>query len=201
MDTNDQITQDMTAIASLADTVGATHDELTAALAEKRKRAGLLLDTVRASMPTAAFRAIANRVQVGEEFYSGQHNGEVKTYAAWRGAALAGPGVEREKDRDGGFTGTYTGCTLYLTEEGSWVEVTYAGRFDAWQGARCSWEATLTHHADGVAVLAAGFDVTEIVRTLAALLRQQSNGNAGLRARRIREEAERLDAVEILLRK
>jgi hypothetical protein len=93
------------------------------------------------------------------------------------------------------------GCTLYLTEHGSWVQVTYAGRFDAWKGAQCSWEASLTHHADGAAVIAAGFDVAEIVRTLAALLRQQSNGNAGLRARRIREEAERLDAIAILLRK
>lgn len=193
------LTKDVEAIGALAPEVGEAHAALRSALADKRRYEGKLLDSI-VEMVRPALNAIASRVQIGEAFYSGEHNGETKTYSsAFKGAALAGPGVVREKDRDGGFTGAYTGRTLYLTAAGSWVELTYDGSFNQWQGSRCHWQATETRHADGAAVVAAGFDVEEIVRTLAQLLREQASGNASRRAARIRNEAERLDAVRILL--
>lgn len=195
------LAKDVEAIGALAPEVGEAHAALRSALADKRRHEGRLLDSL-VEMARPALNAIASRVQIGEAFYSGEHNGETKSYSsAYKGAALAGPGVIREKDRDGGFTGGYTGRTLYLTAAGGWLELTYEGSFNAWKGSRCHWQATETWHHAGASVVAAGFDVEEIVRTLAQLLREQASGNASKRAERIRHEAERLDAVTILLRK
>ncbi len=178
--------------------VEATAAALAAAIAEENAAGAALLDIaiekIRRALP-----ALASRVQIGDTYRSGGMGQGPEPVAAWRGLCVddtsPGPSSERGGRRD--TRGTFGGDNLFLTSDGRWIRLDYAGAWSAWEGSECSWEATET--VLSTAEVAARYEIYGIIAAIIARLDAYASGNASRRAAEASARAVQLRAVLALV--
>jgi hypothetical protein len=184
-------------LRATAEAVGAQTAALdVAGLDASMASAELLAAVLDALRP--ALRAICSPVAV---YSTTTGAGTTTEPSGWRGLYLAGDGpqiVGRHQLDDGAVRGRYGGERLMLRDDGQLVVLRYEGPWSNVYRETSSWTATAAVVDAGAA--AGRYDVPGILDALAQALAAQARGGAPARAAKLREKAERLQALVILVR-
>ena len=184
-----EINQTLETISKLVPTVSTEHEAFVQAIEEETSAEAALLERVVAEV-RPALRALSSRIKVGYRmWWVDCTTDDETTYSETRGVCLGDddnrPGPYRRGSR--GNDGPYEGSDLFLTSEGTWLELTYDGHWSKWQGSSQQWEAreeTLT-----LDEVAERYDVPSLLRRLAARLEAQAKGSLGKRTEAARKRA------------
>lgn len=197
METN---TPDLSALASLANTVAAQHSELVDAVAAERAANVALLDAV-VERIRPALRALASRIKTGERTWwiGTTHTDTECTWSSDRGLYVGAADVGPERSNPGRDQnrGGYRGFDLFLTSDGRWLELAYTGGWSIWQGEETEWTAAETYV--DTATVERDWGGTDVIPRIVAALQSHADGKAPERAKAARERAERIAAVARLI--
>lgn len=191
------MTNDISTISKLAETVAAQFAEMESAFqAEYQAKAALLERVIEYARP--ALRALSSKLIATYGETNGQ-NGcnpvSIREYFDKRGVVLL-DGYEETKDSSG-HRGEFGGECLVLLSDGRLARLTRKGRWSYWQGEWDRYEVTLDIISAGEAVRE--FNLNDVIAELSKKLREQADGAATSRAKQARERAVRISALASLL--
>lgn len=170
-----------TRIDTLARQVAEAHADHEIAKAEINAADAALIERL-VAIVTPALPALTSRVQIDETPDGGE------TFAAWRGVYLnftnlsVGPGLSSDR---------YRGVDLFLTEYGTFIELTYTGR------TATGW--TSSTRLPNFAEVGAEYDGEDVAKALLKALEAAAAGNLTKRAEQLRTKAARIQAIVALL--
>jgi hypothetical protein len=184
-------------ISTSAASVAVIHADLQAAKAEEAAAEVAILERVIEAV-RPALRGLSGRLVARDwaEKLGTASACQGRDYHETRAVHVAGDaGSTRDFPKEN--YGDFTGCGLYLTTDGTWVELTWSGRWSRYQGD--GWAAIGTPRTMTTTEVVAEYDTGAIVRGLAEALSRYLEGKATDTARKSRERAAKLQALAALL--
>lgn len=183
-------------VAPTVERIGAEFDQARAA--QREAETFLLAGVVETVRP--ALRALSGRIRKSRSFIVDGVGGETVTYHEARGVYVSddAPGKPATKvARLDDTSGPYSGFDLVLLSDGTFAEQRYTGSWTRWVGQTDEWDSTLTPVT--IDQVIDGWDVEEVIATIAARLTSYAEGKATARADQARERAAKLSAIVALL--
>jgi hypothetical protein len=193
------IESSLTEIGKLAPVVAQNAAALdAAAAAETAAEAAILQRAIEIARP--ALRALCSRLRAEHYTSSGQNGLHPTERSSWHEGSylcLTDAKFAPATESSDGNVGRYVGCDYGVSRDGSYVCVTYSGRWSRWQGAG----DTLVTTVESVTAeeMADASDVSEVLTRLADALRRSAEGGAPARAAKALARAAKLTAIAALV--
>jgi len=184
-------------LSTLAAQVSAEHAASLAAIAARDAAEAKVLDAVVAAV-RPALRAVASRIPTSGKHYwvTSTETDEDASYSDAHGLLVAGHS-KPERDHPRANAGAFEGAALYLLPDGTWLELTFDGRWTKWQGATTEWTSTPATLTTAEVVDQYSFE------SIVPRIQEAVTKAAGSREKATRaalERAEKLGAIAALLK-